>query len=74
MSQQKDIGICCFCGQECNPYSQTCGRCARALTGFSLGWNPPPSCLYEAEVGSKKNKDETKEQIPSRKKHRKTHK
>jgi len=25
-------GLCCFCGEECNPCSQACGRCARALS------------------------------------------
>ena len=42
MSYYKDIGICFVCGDECNPSSQTCGMCARQLTGFSLGWNPYP--------------------------------
>ena len=42
---EMDIGTCCFCGDECNPCSQSCGRCARSLTGFSLGWNPLPSHL-----------------------------
>ena len=26
------IGKCCFCGGDCNPCSQACGRCARDLT------------------------------------------
>ena len=25
-------GYCCFCGDECNPCSQSCGKCARRLT------------------------------------------
>lgn len=25
------IGQCCFCGFECNPCSQCCGRCARNM-------------------------------------------
>jgi hypothetical protein len=29
-----NIGICCFCGNECNPCSQSCGRCARQLSFF----------------------------------------
>ena len=32
-------GTCCFCGGECNPCSQSCGRCARAVSGRVLGWN-----------------------------------
>lgn len=63
-----DIGICCFCNGECNPCSQSCGRCMRALTGFSLGWNPLPDHLqylhpefYPDENKSSKNKDDAKE-------------
>ena len=29
-----EIGNCCFCGEECNPCSQCCGRCARS----SISW------------------------------------
>ena len=29
------IGQCCFCGNECNPCSQSCGRCSRKLIYFS---------------------------------------
>lgn len=25
------FGICCFCGEGCNPMSQSCGICARKL-------------------------------------------
>ena len=25
------MGLCCFCLEECNPASQSCGRCARML-------------------------------------------
>lgn len=72
MSQNGDIGICCFCGDECNPCSQSCGRCSRTLTGFSLGWNTLPTHLQHLdpefntdlkveEKISSKNKDEPKE-------------
>lgn len=27
----KKYHYCCFCGNECNPMSQCCGRCARGL-------------------------------------------
>lgn len=33
---------CCFCNEECNPSSQTCGRCARIATSICIGhllWN-----------------------------------
>jgi len=26
---EKEYGICCFCGNECNICSQSCGRCVR---------------------------------------------
>ena len=38
--QEESRGKCCFCNEECNPSSQSCGRCARAATGYSLGWMP----------------------------------
>lgn len=41
-----DIGKCCFCNDDCNPNSQSCGRCSRTLTGFSLGWNTLPDHLH----------------------------
>lgn len=61
-----NIGNCCFCGEECNPASQSCGRCSRTLTGFSLGWNPLPDHLHHVypkiypntKPNSSKNKDE----------------
>lgn len=34
-----EIGKCCFCGDECNPDSQSCGSCARDMTMMSMGWN-----------------------------------
>ena len=32
-----DIGVCCFCNNECNAMSQSCGSCSRQLSmsGFS---------------------------------------
>ena len=33
-----EIGRCCFCQGECNPCSQSCGRCARDMTMQMLGW------------------------------------
>jgi hypothetical protein len=32
-------GSCCFCNEECNPCSQSCGRCARQMTGWAIGMN-----------------------------------
>lgn len=37
-----DMGICCFCGFECNPLSQSCGSCARGISGIALGIPVPP--------------------------------
>jgi hypothetical protein len=42
---ESEIGICHFCGDHCNKSSQSCGRCMRTLTGFSLGWNILPAHL-----------------------------
>lgn len=33
-----DVGTCCFCGGECNPSSQACGRCPREIGGWLLGF------------------------------------
>lgn len=38
-----DVGICCCCGDHCNPQSQTCGRCPR--DGQLLAWSMQPSIL-----------------------------
>ena len=84
MSQNADIGICGFCGDECNPCSQSCGRCSRAFTGFSLGWNTLPTHLQHLhpefytdiklkEKISSINKDEPKE-IRRSKRNRKNNK
>lgn len=32
-----DIGICSFCGGECNPCSQSCGSCARDFNSYIFG-------------------------------------
>ena len=29
-----EYGICCFCGDGCNPASQSCGQCARSMWHF----------------------------------------
>ena len=29
---EEETGTCCFCGDECNILSQSCGSCARSLT------------------------------------------
>jgi len=28
------ISTCCFCQNECNPLSQSCGRCARYISTY----------------------------------------
>ena len=50
------IGICCFCENDCNPNSQSCGKCSRLLTGHALGWNNLPDYLNR-KVFSSENKD-----------------
>lgn len=35
------VGTCCFCQGECNPMSQSCGRCSRGLSGSALGLPVP---------------------------------
>lgn len=37
-----DQNVCFVCNFPCNPNSQTCGSCARKITGASLGWNINP--------------------------------
>ena len=39
--EYKDEGVCCFCGFECNPMSQSCGSCARGLSGAAIGLPVP---------------------------------
>jgi hypothetical protein len=40
---EEEYGTCCFCGDYCNSSSQSCGGCARNLTGIAIGWNSPHS-------------------------------
>ena len=30
-SHMRKYTYCCFCGEECNPMSQSCGKCARGF-------------------------------------------
>lgn len=32
-----DVGKCCICGNDCNPASQTCGRCPREFSEAMRG-------------------------------------
>lgn len=34
--EKYDFGHCCFCNDDCNPASQTCGRCARIASWYGL--------------------------------------
>jgi len=34
------VGKCCFCGEECNWMSQSCGFCARRATSRLLAMSP----------------------------------
>jgi len=47
MSDQEiiDNGICCFCGNDCNPLSQSCGSCTRSLSWYGT----IPSLEYKKE-------------------------
>ena len=29
--------VCCFCGEQCNPCSQSCGICARIASAICIG-------------------------------------
>lgn len=35
------LGNCCYCNEYCNPHSQSCGRCARGLSGIAVGLPVP---------------------------------
>lgn len=48
MSEER--GVCCFCKGDCNSLGQSCGKCARLLTGHSLGWNALPKALPKADT------------------------
>ena len=39
------IGTCCICKGECNLMSQSCGSCARGLSGVALGLPTPDHIL-----------------------------
>ena len=49
-----DIGVCCFCGDDCSAFSQSCGRCARSFTGEIMGWdlNVNKVRIYYTGIGS----------------------
>jgi len=39
LSESEDewkVGKCCFCLNECNPCSQSCGKCARILSWYGI--------------------------------------
>lgn len=44
---EQGYGICCICGDGCNPHSQSCGRCARDLTMFMIGMKPPTKTVID---------------------------
>jgi len=59
----KERGICCFCSEECNPMSQSCGRCARLLTGYSLGWNKLPDYFKYTPLYENVKEEVVKEEV-----------
>lgn len=54
-----NIGICCFCGFECNPLSQSCGSCARGISCVALGI-PVPSHIRDFVYNNYQNFDKNK--------------
>ena len=47
-----DIGVCCFCGDDCSVYSQNCGNCSRSLVGEVMGWDIPLEVrIYYTGIG-----------------------
>lgn len=51
---------CCFCGDECNASSQSCGRCSRNISGYSIGLvSELPHHLKDVFVDNKHNKRTT---------------
>jgi hypothetical protein len=58
-NNNEEVGKCCFCGFGCNPCSQSCGGCARIITGHALGWNNlPPYLKYLNSYENTRNKDD----------------
>ena len=50
------IGTCCFCNENCNSFSQSCGKCARSVTNgdsiriiYYTGIGSDPDFLYTSE-------------------------
>lgn len=52
-------GICCFCGFDCNPMSQSCGSCMRGISGAAIGL-PVPSYLKKIVYVKNKIKKQDK--------------
>lgn len=38
-NEEVEVGTCCFCGDECNIHSQSCGACARSAWRRELCWD-----------------------------------
>lgn len=49
---ENEIGICCFCGYECNILSQSCGSCFRSGSVYSTDLNdlPKNSKEYKSQL------------------------
>lgn len=60
-----DLGKCCYCGEECNINSQSCGYCAKKMTNYYLGNYLPPYLdeqrFTEEELGQIKEEIKDKE-------------
>lgn len=55
------LGICCFCGNECNQCSQSCGRCARDMTMAMIGMKPSRKDLIKKDVEDYRKDIDSKE-------------
>lgn len=45
MSEDDTWGSCCFCGDRCNPMSQSCGTCFRQIHTTRSGCPTPMSVI-----------------------------
>jgi hypothetical protein len=67
------IGKCCFCNEDCNLFSQSCGKCVRSgrdstLIIYYAGIGSDPDFLYTSENSFRKiielNKTKFNKELP----------
>jgi hypothetical protein len=65
MARLQPIGICCYCGDECNAAIRGCRPCSRGLTGWRIGLNRYPERVrdlpFDVDVEESKGCFEFKE-------------